>query len=85
MSEPDFIVPEGWHSADDMPDDPDATRIVQIMWDDGSTGPDALAFADEVWQDPPTGVRVWWSYQKLNILDYSVCAWRDIERKARNE
>lgn len=73
------LVAEGWTPADSPPD---TNRIVQIAYDDGSTGPNCKGFFDEVQQIPPTGVRLWWDMNPYPHLYPHVLAWKDIPNAA---
>ena len=70
------LIPDGWNPIDVLPDN---ARIVQVMYDDGSTSDKALGFCDEISLDPPTGKRVWWEVRKngFNLYPYFM-AWRDL-------
>ena len=72
------LVKDGWTPATEFPD---TDRLVQVAYDDRSTGPNAVGFVDEVSQIPPTGKRVWWEIGKYPPVYQSNCivAWREIE------
>jgi hypothetical protein len=68
------LVSEGWTLADNPPN---TDRVVQVAWDDGSTGPTSLAFYDGKAEIPPGQEKFWWAYPGLSLLE-NVTAW--IER-----
>jgi hypothetical protein len=69
------LLRDGWTSAHEPPND---TRIVQVAWDDGSTGDAALCFYDAKSTIPEDDNRYWWSYPGIEILPLdNVLAWRE--------
>lgn len=66
----------GWHPIYEFPNN---DRIVNVMYDDGSTSDNALGFCDEISSIPPTGKRIWWELRNGRFSIYShFIAWRDL-------
>lgn len=70
------LLEDGWHDA--KTDPPDTDRVVQVAWDDGSTGPNSMAFFDGKSVMPDDGSRYWWSHPQITTLtEGSVLAWKE--------
>jgi hypothetical protein len=75
MSGSEYCFAFGWHPASEPPDD---DRVVQVAWDDGSTGDASFAFYDSKAMTPPEEEKYWWSYPGMSILPVGhVLAWRE--------
>jgi hypothetical protein len=72
------LIDAGWFPADTPPNN---DRIVQVAWDDGSTGESALCFYDSKSTIPQENERYWWSHPHIQILPPGhILAWREVQR-----
>lgn len=55
-SELKALLDAGWRDANNDP--PENERLVQVAWDDGSTGPKAICFYDSKAESPGDGKRL---------------------------
>ena len=79
-SELKILLDAGWRDA--RLDPPENERLVQVAWDDGSTGPNAFCFYDSKAETPGDGKRFWWTMTIEPLPDGHVLARRELASNA---
>ena len=75
------LLDAGWRDATNDP--PENERLVQVAWDDFSTGPKAICFYDSKAETPGDGKRFWWTMTIEPLPEGHVVAWRELASNAK--